>query len=396
MDSIKNKIVTISGEPASGKESCIQAMVATLQQKGMAKENIHLICTGTLFREMVEFLNNIENPDRLKELSQGQLVKNILQNESDRQNFINQISTLKAEGISFSGISVEQLNNMPYLAGICDIVDGVINHIEDQLALDMQMVSKPDEIWIVDSRAAFSHIPDAFSVQMIRQAEAEVAGERMYARKHEEGYDSLESAIRGREERRKGEIERFKNKYGVDISDENHYQMVIDTSYVKGEDAANVILKGLALYTRGNSFPKKWANPRMFLPTQSIGETCRGFSNIEEIEESIKQNEYDIQQGIEVVEVDNVRYILDGHHRNFAAASVGVPLVPFDIVAKDDDGIPGYAKKFTARQFTRGVEKKFLRDHETFFDRNDSKMRFSYEQVYHGIYSQLEKEDVGR
>ena len=51
MDSIKNKIVTISGEPASGKESCVQAMVATLQQKGMAKENIHLICTGTLFRE---------------------------------------------------------------------------------------------------------------------------------------------------------------------------------------------------------------------------------------------------------------------------------------------------------------------------------------------------------
>lgn len=50
MNEIKNKIITISGEPASGKSTVKKALVKKYTELGY---NVHEISTGDMFREFL-------------------------------------------------------------------------------------------------------------------------------------------------------------------------------------------------------------------------------------------------------------------------------------------------------------------------------------------------------
>ena len=43
---------------------------------------------------------------------------------------------------------------------------------------------------------------------------------------------------------------------------------------------------------------------------------------------------------IEVVEASGYKGIIEGHHRNFACAILGKTLIPYKVIAKDDEKIP--------------------------------------------------------
>lgn len=49
MNEIKNKIITISGEPASGKSTVKKALVKKYKELGY---NVHEVSTGDMFREV--------------------------------------------------------------------------------------------------------------------------------------------------------------------------------------------------------------------------------------------------------------------------------------------------------------------------------------------------------
>ena len=51
MSEIRNKIITISGEPRSGKSTVVKEIVAKYQQMGF---NVHVVETGALFRQISE------------------------------------------------------------------------------------------------------------------------------------------------------------------------------------------------------------------------------------------------------------------------------------------------------------------------------------------------------
>lgn len=96
-----------------------------------------------------------------------------------------------------------------------------------------------------------------------------------------------------------------------------------------------------------------------------------------------------MNQEILTIEVDGIKYLLDGHHRNFATAMNGNTLVPYNQLAKDDENIPG--QKNTARVIALGVNKRDLWDHEEILDDKQSGIQFSYNKIYPGIFEKLEK-----
>ena len=202
----------------------------------------------------------------------------ILENKELRQAIIEAITRLKEKGVELPTFSIEEANNMPELAGVRNVVDTIIDTKIKQMGEEIGKQDRPDEIWIIDSRLAFANIPEAFAVRLT--CSPQIAGKRLMedkTRGEEDKYESIEEATREREKRREGEIARYKARYGVDLADENNYNMIIDTSYSSVEDISQVILDGLNRYVEGKHVPKKWASPKIFVPTQSIRDTWERF-----------------------------------------------------------------------------------------------------------------------
>ena len=90
------------------------------------------------------------------------------------------------------------------------------------------------------------------------------------------------------------------------------------------------------------------------------------------------------------MEVDGAQYIYEGHHRNFAMAHLGRTLIPYRVIAKDDETVGGGNN--TARQRANGLKMSYLYGHEGFFE-YDTKESFSYSDIYPELVEQLiEKE----
>ena len=61
MEKIRNKIITISGEPASGKSTAVSAIKNKYEKMGY---NVHIISVGKVFREMAIKQYLKKYPDR--------------------------------------------------------------------------------------------------------------------------------------------------------------------------------------------------------------------------------------------------------------------------------------------------------------------------------------------
>lgn len=99
---------------------------------------------------------------------------------------------------------------------------------------------KKDGKYLFDSRMAWHFVPSSFSVYM--SVDKEVAAERIKsANRADESYSSVDEALKEIAERRKNEILRYKQFYGVDIMDMNNYDFVIDTTCFTPEEVAERI-----------------------------------------------------------------------------------------------------------------------------------------------------------
>lgn len=389
---IKNKIIAISGQPVTGKGTNVKAIVKKLEQAGYKPENIHVISTGDQFRRyfnrIVDFIKNFNNEEKIKELAKTEELKNLFSNEEYRKILIETIKKLNDSGIDLSKFSIEQANNIAELGDIRRIVDTLIDESTKKKGEEINQISRPDEIWIIDSRLAFFNIPSAFSVRLT--ANANVAAERLFndkkRGKEDSEYKTIEEAKEAREKRRIGENKRYMKRYGVDLSNPDNYDLIIDTSYSTVDDISDTILKCLDYYQDDKYFAKNWTSPKLLLPTQNERDTLgKAMYSLEELIESINKYGYVPFESIEIVEVNGWKYIVEGHHRNFASAFLEKTLVPYTKLAKDDECI--YDSKITAKEFAEGTSMSTLYGHEGFF-----KEKFSYNEVYPGIYEKLSPE----
>ena len=121
---------------------------------------------------------------------------------------------------------------------------------------------RPNDVYIIDSRLAWSNVPDSYAIRLtVNEA---IAGKRVFydtTRGSEDQYETVDEAIQKTRKRKLGEIERYKEKYGINLLDENNYDLVVDTSYTNTQELADIIVSGEEAYRTGKSYPKYWANP---------------------------------------------------------------------------------------------------------------------------------------
>ena len=119
------------------------------------------------------------------------------------------------------------------------------NNLDNEVDNRTAEIGKENENFIFDARLAWHFIPDSFKIYL--KVNLNVAVER--AMKNERGnsekYDSEQEAKVNIIERRRLEICRFKDIYGVDIDKESNYDLVIDTSHISIEEAIGEALDAI-------------------------------------------------------------------------------------------------------------------------------------------------------
>ncbi len=390
----KNKIITISGQPVTGKGTTVKRIIEKLREQGYSKENIHVITTGHEFRNyfnsIFDFIKDYREPEQIESLSENNYLKSLLEKQEYRQILIDTIINLRQSQIDASILTIEDANNLKEFSSLRKVIDKVIDNGIAEKGKEINSIPRPNEIWIIDSRLAFHNIPESFAVRLV--SDPKVAAERLFndksRGKEDNKYNSVEEAYEAREKRRVGEQSRYLRRYGVDLEDENNYDLIIDTSYSTIGDISDTILTCLECYITNKPFSKKWASPKVFLPLQSERDTIGQGSwyTLEEMKEVIKEDGYIPSSALEAIEVDGIKYIIEGHHRNFASAHLKRTLVPYEIIANDNEEIPDC--KQTARQRANSVRLNDLYSHEWLIDEE-----FSYNEIYPGIYDRLKERD---
>lgn len=263
-ENYKNRIITISGEPVSGKSTTINAIIEKLQQEGFSKKNIHLIQTGHKFREyfnkIVDIINNFDNDEKVIEISKTAEIQKLINNPEYRDALLKTVLRIKQEGEDLGNFTIEVANNSKIFSELRKIVDLTIDQDIADLGAEINKEEHPNEVWLVDSRLAFANIPNSFSIRLV--TDPKIAGERLYADKtrgkEDNKYKSVEEAIKARESRRLGEQARYLRRYGIDLENEDNYDLIIDTSHAKIEDIADTIIDCESNYKNGKDFKKKW------------------------------------------------------------------------------------------------------------------------------------------
>ena len=142
--------------------------------------------------------------------------------------------TLAAE----KGISLTELNEMAESqAEIDHLVDDFLKTLDNQ-----------KEHLILDSRMAWFFVKDALKIRLT--VDLEVAVHRIFKDGAElrEKFPDMNTAIDEVDRRRKSEILRYKNLYGVDIGDPVNFDLVINTSQKAPRDVTQEFEKAFADY----------------------------------------------------------------------------------------------------------------------------------------------------
>lgn len=302
MSEIRNKIITISGDPGSGKSTVTNALKAKYESMGY---NVHVIKTGQIFRELATKEYTKMYPDR-------------------------------------KDANLADIQNDPGFAEKRNLIDKMVDDEIRRKGIEINEKERPEDVYIVDSRLAWKNIPVSYKVKMTLNEEE--AGRRAYkdsSRGPEDKYLTIEDAIKKTTLRKNVEIERYKQDYGIDLSDLNNYDLVVDTLFTLPEDTVDVIITGEEKYRKGERFPKYWRNPATFVPSQKIGETLSkspcGFT-VEEIAESIKENGFSYNSPkLDAIIKNGVTVLKDGHHRCIGAVNAGKNLIPYNVTNIDDE-----------------------------------------------------------
>lgn len=384
----KNRIFAISGMPASGKSTTIKNMIKELEESGVKSENIHKFSTGSEFRKYIEAISELAefNTDEISEEGKEYLRKLYTLSGMGRDELIKIIANVKKNNNKFN---IAAANKEPEFAKVREAIDTIIDRSVVDLGKEINSGKTSDEIWIFDSRLAFLNIPSSFSVRTtIRE---DIAGKRAYndsTRGEEDKYDNIDEAIEATKKRKEGERSRYLERYGVDLEDERNYNLIIDTSFAKSEEVAKTILKCEELERQGKPYDKLWASPKQMLPLQMERLTLGMGSEetIDSIVQKIKQEGYRPNEGIDVVEVDGEKYIIEGHHRNFGNALAGNTLIPYHVLNKE-----GIMSDEEARRRSECCNTIYLASHAWMLD-SDGKF-FNYEETYPKIWKKFNERE---
>jgi cytidylate kinase len=127
------------------------------------------------------------------------------------------------------GITVADLNEL------AETQKEIDREVDDYIR---SLNNEPENL-VLDSRMAWHFIHNALKVRLT--IDQEVAVERIYndkerARSWDDHFPDLETAMKEIQRRKDSEVNRYRSLYGVDIGDDNNFDLVINTSHKSQED----------------------------------------------------------------------------------------------------------------------------------------------------------------
>lgn len=215
------------------------------------------------------------------------------------------------------GISTLELNElMRKDSKYDDLIDNEVVRISKECR---------DENIIFDSRMAFHFVEDAYDIfATIDPAEA-ARRVMLSPRGSEETYADQSDAQFKLLERGRLENERFKEIYQVDNLDYSNYNLVIDTSWSKPEDLADLIYESILEDTEKQKH-QILISPKSLYPTQTD-------RNMEDAE-AYRSQPAAMGEGKAVTAVcfENYHYVMEGHDRVLAALLDDRPFIKAEMV----------------------------------------------------------------
>lgn len=139
------------------------------------------------------------------------------------------------------GVSVTDLNE------IAETQAQIDHKVDDYL----KALNETRENLVLDSRMAWFFVQDSLKIRLT--VDLDVAVERIFKDNSElrENFTDLETGRVEVQKRRESEIARYKTLYGVDISDESNFDLVINTSNKAPQDITEAFQKAFDAYKAG-------------------------------------------------------------------------------------------------------------------------------------------------
>jgi cytidylate kinase len=186
-------------------------------------------------------------------------------------------------------------------------------------------VGKTEGNLLLDSRMAWHFVPHSFKVFL--KVDIDVSADRVInnQRGKVEQYKNHAEAIDKIMLRKSSENMRYLSKYGVDCSDMDNFDLVIDTSFCKVETIAETIISNLEKWSRGEAYPKLWLSTRFIFPTAESHNST----------ECVMDADKGCLCG--VVECESLFYIYGDHCIANENISKGIELTPVCHKGKDSD-----------------------------------------------------------
>lgn len=117
--------------------------------------------------------------------------------------------------------------------------------IDGEIDAELTRYGRRDEDMVLDSRMAWHFVPDSFKVYLTVQLDAAAKRIMQDQRGTVESYANLDEARKKLIERKQSENLRYITKYGVDCSNLDNYDLVIDTTDISPEAVAAAIMSNL-------------------------------------------------------------------------------------------------------------------------------------------------------
>jgi len=332
MSEIKNRIITISGEARSGKSTLADELEKQLTALGF---RVHRIEVGKQFREISE--------------------------QEYLKMYPNKVNVTQAEIRADEAFSEKRKE-----------IDKILDEIIRQKGIEINSEERPNDVYIIDSRLAWYNIPSSFAVYLM--ADKQVAGQRALKDKTKgsgDSYNDVVEATENTEQRTSNDVKTYEELYNVRLSNLENYDFVADTTYSNPSELAAIVIDGLNAYMKGEFYPKTWASPATFLTVQrnrtTFQESHDGYT-VKDLAENIRQNGYDPVDGtLMIVEMDGVKFLVNGNHRVHAGLCAGKTLFPYEIIFKDGE-CPKEMQKILEGIPLEGMRRRFELEIQLVYD----------------------------
>lgn len=209
--------------------------------------------------------------------------------------------------------------------------------IDEECDSMLAKLSERDECLSLDARMAWHFISNSFKIYLL--VDNRVAAQRIFndKKRTSEKYRDLEETESKIIERQKSEYLRFLETYGVDCSNLDNYDVVIDTSFSDPESVASLIIKKFNSWRIGSQFNKLWLSPRSLFPTQNIRELSS--DNAKLLINVIKTEGFKEECAVDILKWKRKYFIFNGHKRSSAAIFNGISFLPVKIFASNEEPV---------------------------------------------------------